>query len=60
VLVSPPRLDASRKTNAGLLAEYFDRNRIFRLPWLGGGWEGNWALKNLPVRRAVEKLASTF
>ncbi len=60
VLVSPPRPDASRKTNAALLAEHFDRERIFRLPWLGERFEGTRGLKESRVRRAVEKLASTF
>ena len=39
VLVSPPKPDASTKTNAGLLAEHFDGKRIFRLPWLGGRFD---------------------
>ncbi|HEV2435316.1 MAG TPA: dethiobiotin synthase [Verrucomicrobiae bacterium] len=60
VLVSAPRPDASGKTNAGLLAEHFDGKRIFRLPWLGGGFEASRGLKNLRIRGAVEKLASTF
>jgi dethiobiotin synthetase len=60
VLVSPPRPDASLKTNRRLLAEQFDGKRIFRLPWLGGRFQGTRALKEMRVRRAVEKLASTF
>ncbi len=35
VLMSPRKPDASTKTNAGLLAEFFDAKRIFELPWLG-------------------------
>jgi dethiobiotin synthetase len=34
VLMSPPRPDAATRTNAGLLAEHFDEERIFQLPWL--------------------------
>ncbi|HEY5233937.1 MAG TPA: dethiobiotin synthase [Verrucomicrobiae bacterium] len=34
VLASPQRPDASTKTNAGLLAEFFDAERIFLLPRL--------------------------
>lgn len=60
VLVSPPRPDASTKTNTGLLAEYFDGKRIFRLPWLGGRFDGARILKKSPVRKAVKELASSF
>ena len=35
VLMSPPRPDASAKTNASLLAEFFDAQRIFSLPHFG-------------------------
>ena len=35
VLVAPPEVDASTKSNPGLLAEYFDGKRVFQLPWLG-------------------------
>jgi len=60
VLVSPPRPDASTKTNTGLLAEHFDGKRIFRLPWLGERFNGARVLKKSPVRKAVEELASSF
>jgi len=33
--MSPPRLDAATKTNANLLAEFFDAEKIFTLPWFG-------------------------
>jgi dethiobiotin synthetase len=56
VLMSPPRPDAATKTNAGLLAEYFDRERIFELPWLGGQWMAEKALINPRVRRVLREL----
>ncbi len=58
VLVSPPRPDASLKTNAGVLAEHFDGKRVFHLPWLGRRFDGTRALKQSRVRREVEKLTS--
>ncbi|MEI9866600.1 MAG: dethiobiotin synthase [Limisphaerales bacterium] len=35
VLMSPPKPDAATKTNAKLLADYFDTGRIVTLPWFG-------------------------
>ncbi|HLX94723.1 MAG TPA: dethiobiotin synthase [Verrucomicrobiae bacterium] len=60
VLMSPPGPDTSTGTNAGLLAEHFDRKRIFQLPWLDGHLD--WAREsgNSPVRKTLERLASEF
>jgi dethiobiotin synthetase len=56
VLMSPPRPDAATKTNAGLLAELFDPERIFELPWLGGRWTTEKALVNPRVQRVLRAL----
>ncbi len=60
VLVSPPKPDASTKTNAGLLAEHFDEKRIFPLAWLGGRFDLTSGLENLRVRKALQRLLSAF
>ena len=49
VLMSPQRPDASTKTNAGLLAEFFDAKRIFELPWLGDRPTGERVLREARV-----------
>ena len=59
VLMSPPRPDVSTKTNAGLLAEFFDAKRIFELPWLGGRWVAEEALADPRVRRTLRALMMT-
>ena len=46
VLMSPPEPDASTGTNAKLLAEFFDKERIFRLPWFGKKTEMRRILQN--------------
>ena len=56
VLMSPPRPDVSTKTNAGLLAEFFDAKRIFELPWLGERWDAEEALADPRVRRTLRAL----
>ena len=56
VLMSPPRPDATTKTNAGLLAEFFRADRIFTLPWLGGHFEVEPALKSRQVQRTLQTL----
>ena len=56
VLMSPPRPDVSTKTNAGLLAEYFDAKRIFELPWLGGRFNPEKVLKDSRVWRMFRVL----
>jgi hypothetical protein len=59
VLMSPPWPDVSTKTNAGLLAEFFDAKRIFELPWLGGQWVAEEALADPRVRRTLRALMMT-
>ena len=56
VLMSPPRLDAATKTNANLLAEFFDAEKIFTLPWFGEKFETTAILGNPRVKRALRKL----
>jgi dethiobiotin synthetase len=53
VLMTPPRPDATTRTNARLLAEYFPANRIFRLPWLGRPVNFEQAMKNASVRQSL-------
>jgi dethiobiotin synthetase len=53
VLMSPPKPDAATKWNAGLLAEHFDEERIWQLPWLGGP-------EDVRVQRVLRKLTSKF
>ena len=57
VLMSPPKRDAAVVTNAGLLAEYFDAERIFTLPWLGENFSAGEVLKNPQLRRILNALA---
>jgi dethiobiotin synthetase len=57
VLMSPPKRDAAAVTNAGLLARFFDANRIFTLPWLGENFSAGEVLKNPRVRRTLRALA---
>jgi dethiobiotin synthetase len=57
VLMSPPRPDASAKTNAGLLAEFFDAKRIFTLPHFGGKVAAVRVLKIPRVQRMLRALA---
>jgi dethiobiotin synthetase len=56
VLMSPPRPDASIKTNRSLLAEFFEAERIFELPWLGEPWVAEKALEDSQVRRVLDAL----
>jgi len=60
VLMSPLRPDASTKSNPDLLAEHFDRKRIFRLPWLGGRFALARGWGNLGMRKAVKELVSSL
>jgi dethiobiotin synthetase len=57
VLMSPPRPDAATKTNAGLLAGFFDAERIFALPWLGRRPDTEKVLRDSRVRRVLRALA---
>jgi dethiobiotin synthetase len=56
VLMSPPQPDDATGTNAKLLAEFFDAQRIFRLPWLGEKFEPDRVLQNSIVRRTLRAL----
>ena len=58
VLMSPPRQDVSTKTNAGLLAEFFDAGRIFELPWQGRRFDPENALKDSRVLRILRALTN--
>jgi dethiobiotin synthetase len=57
VLMSPSKPDASTRTNAGLLAEFFDAKRIFELRWLGRRPDAGKVLKDSRVRRTLRTLA---
>ncbi len=56
VLMSPPKPDASTKTNAKLLADYFDADRIVMLPWFGPRFSPTKALKTSGIQRRLQTL----
>lgn len=56
VLMSSSKPDAAARTNLILLAEFFDANRIFTLPWLGKDFDGAAALNNPQVERTLRGL----
>jgi len=56
VLMAPETPDAATRTNAALLAEYFDASRIVGLPWLGSRVHLETALKNARVRRGLGRI----
>lgn len=56
VLMSPRWPDAATKTNAGLLADFFNTERIFELPWLGGRRVAERVLVNPRVQRVLRAL----
>jgi dethiobiotin synthetase len=60
VLMSPSRPDSSTCANVNLLGEFFDAKNVFELPWLGGHLGLVCGLENLRVRKALQKLMSTF
>ena len=57
VLMSPAKPDTAILTNASLLAEFLDAQRIFCLPWLGGHFDPETAMKNSRLRRTLQSLA---
>jgi dethiobiotin synthetase len=57
VLISPSRPDSSTGTNANLLAEFFDKKRIFLLPRLGKNFNPFRALKNPRMKQTLRALA---
>ena len=56
VLMSPARPNSATGSNAGLLEQFFPRERIFTLPWLGKRFAPPTALKNPQLRRTLQKL----
>jgi dethiobiotin synthetase len=58
VLMSPQKADASTKTNATLLAEFFPAGKIFTLPWLGEKFVPAAALKKARVLRTLRGLVA--
>jgi dethiobiotin synthetase len=57
VLMSPPKPDASTKTNAKLLAGFYDAKRIFSLPWLGKSFDAEKVLKKSRAQQMLRALA---
>jgi dethiobiotin synthetase len=57
VLMSPRKPDAAAKSNAKLLAEFFDGERIFQLPWLGKNFSAPKISGNPRVRRMLRTLS---
>jgi len=57
VLMSPPKPDVSARTNAKLLAEFFEAKRIFELPWFGKKFAARRVLKNPRVCQIFRALA---
>jgi dethiobiotin synthetase len=60
VFVSPPKPDASTRTNAGLLAEQFDEKRIFLLPGSGRHFDLKRAAKEFRVQRMLSALGRSI
>jgi dethiobiotin synthetase len=60
VLMSSPKPDASTKTNAALMAEQFDGNRIFLFPRLGRNFDLANGLRNPRVRNTLRELTSAL
>ena len=56
ILMSLPKSDAAAGANAKLLGEFFNPNRILRLPWLGERFQPDQALQNPAVRGALRAL----
>ena len=56
ILVSPPEPDASTKTNAGLLAEHFDKTRIFPLPALDKNFGAVYVPRNHHISRILQAI----
>ena len=56
VLMSPQGPDVSTKTNAGLLEEFFDKERVFSLPWLGRQWDAQKFLRDSDAQRPLRAL----
>jgi dethiobiotin synthetase len=57
ILMSPPKPDAAAAANAGLLARFLSREKIFTLPWLGAELNVAEALKKTRLRKVLAALA---
>jgi dethiobiotin synthetase len=60
VLMLPPKPDAAADSNGKLLAEFFDAEKIFQLPWPGKKFTTARVLKNVHVRGTLEALVAAF
>jgi dethiobiotin synthetase len=60
ILMSPPKPDATANSNGKLLAEFFDSEKIFQLPWPGKNFKTARVLKNVRVRGTLEALVALF
>jgi len=58
LFMAPPKPDASSGTNAELLGKFFDRKRIFRLPWMGRKPATEKNLADPRVRRVLRALTA--
>jgi dethiobiotin synthetase len=56
VLISPPEPDAASASNAKLVAQFFEAEKIFPFPWIGKHLSPEKALKLSSVRRALAEL----
>jgi dethiobiotin synthetase len=56
VLISPSRPGSSTAANVNLLAEFFDKERIFHLPWLGKNFNPIHTLKNPRMEQTLRAL----
>jgi dethiobiotin synthetase len=56
VLISPSKPDSSTGANVKLLAEFFDKKRIFPLPWLGENFNPIRTLKNPHAEQTLHAL----
>lgn len=56
VLMLPQEPDVSTKTNADLLAEFFDQERTFSLPWLGQNFNPIRTSKNPRIEQTLRTL----
>ena len=57
VLISPSKPDSSTGVNRNLLGEFFNKKRIFLLPWLGEDLNPVCTLKNPRVEKTLRALA---
>lgn len=56
VWVSAPVPDSAARSNPKLLAEFFPVERTYTLPWLGEKWLASNALKQKPVKQALNDI----